>query len=136
MKAVQALRDESGFSAERLALELYERAGSRGTVETYQRRFRGCFDQSRTQDVFAFWEVVAMMEFTGVHEPLFYQCELLGYKRPERADPDEQVAALQVKLQDALEEVSRLRDEIAKRPTGNEKPIRAVRFARSTTRGE
>lgn len=130
IRAIQALREKGEMSAERLALELYEQSGSRGSIETYQRRFRGCFNADREQDVFAHWEVIAMMKITGIHDPLFYICETLGYERPQKLDPNDRAAILRNKLEAALSEAEALKQELDKLEQIPEQE-KAVRFSRS-----
>lgn len=125
IRSIQAIRDKSGLSSQRLALELYESSGRRSSVETYQRRFSGCFNAERDQDVFEFWEVVAMMKLTGIHDPLDYICSQLGYKFPDRISTEDQERVLQSQLTAARDQVAKLEEKL-----NSLRPSMADQFAR------
>lgn len=126
IKALLAVREVMPASA--LAIEVYLRASLKGSVETYQRKFRSCFDSERSE-YFWWWEVIAMMQITGCHEPLFYLCDLLGYERPKKVNPSERAGELRSKLAMIDLEREQIQREMAALPTDAEPEV--ARFSRA-----
>ncbi|MDP1931934.1 MAG: hypothetical protein Q8L60_10800 [Gammaproteobacteria bacterium] len=68
-----------------VALDLYEIYGMKKGIDTWQRHISACFDPDRPE-FFDFCDVVNMCRLYGIHEPLFFMCNALGYERPQHAD--------------------------------------------------
>lgn len=127
LKSFQAIRDK--VPATRLALDLYEIGGMRNSIETYQRRVRACFDPDRAE-VFQWWEAVAMMKLSGVHDPFLYLCDVLGYQRPEPADSVSRADMLKRKIEEAELQLREMQDELERLPVKGSGSARLVRFYR------
>lgn len=130
IKALLAVRDAK--PASQLALDLYQIGGLTGSVETYQRRIRSCFDPERNE-YFQWWEVIAMMEVTGCHEPFFYLCNLLGYNTPTKQCPDDQAAYHTNQIAILEAEMEKHRQALASLPPSTPTDI-VARFARAKYR--
>jgi hypothetical protein len=128
IRALLAIREVK--PATTLALDVYQAGGLTNPVETYQRRFRSCFDPERGE-YFHWWEVIAMMQVTGCHEPLFYLCDLLGYARPEKTDPKEQAAELKNKIAQLQAEMEQYQSALDALPVDNDRVTSLTRFSRS-----
>lgn len=77
-----------------IALDLFEIYGMKKGVETWQRHISACFDPKRPE-FFAFCDVVNMCRLYGIHDPMFFLCDSLGYERPQqRIDFQAELAVL------------------------------------------
>lgn len=84
-----------GFSSDQIAFHLIETNGmwQGKSLPTGAARVRACLSPEKNE-YFSFGEILAIMQFTGHFDPIYYACDLYNMTRPVPKSREEQIAHL------------------------------------------
>lgn len=93
-----------GYTGDQIAFFLIDTNGMwrTKTLPTGSSRVRACLSPEKNE-YFSLGEIIAIMQFTGRFDPVYFICDVFGMTRPVAKSPEEQIAHLTGVMESANE---------------------------------